>query len=73
LGVITGRKIGGAVIRNRARRLMREAFRGNRHLLKHPLDLVLVARGSIADKKKDAVERDLILILKQEGLLNPSE
>src|SRR5258708_27448328 len=44
LGVITGRKIGAAVARSRARRLLREAFRLNQLRLAQPLDLVLVAR-----------------------------
>src|SRR5437899_2628104 len=50
LGVITSRKVGGAVARSRARRLLREAYRLHQHELAKPLDLVLVARPSIAGK-----------------------
>src|SRR5437764_10494517 len=46
VGVITGRKMGGAVVRVRARRLLREAFRLHQLDLAQPLDLVLVARAS---------------------------
>ena len=44
LGVITGKKIGNAVARSRARRLLRETFRLHQHELRHPLELILVAR-----------------------------
>ena len=69
LGVITTRKLGNAVTRNRARRLMREAFRVHQHELNAPVDLVLVARPSIAGKAFDVVETDFLTTLKKAGLL----
>jgi ribonuclease P protein component len=69
LGVITAGKIGGAVIRSRARRLLRETFRLHQHELVHPVDLVLVARPSIAGKGYAAVERDFLTTLRKAGLL----
>lgn len=72
LGVITSRKVGGAVIRNRARRLMREAFRQHQHDFDRPVDLVLIARRSIADLRYEGVEKDLLTILRQARLLKPT-
>lgn len=69
LGVITSRKIGGAVIRNRARRLMREAFRLNQLQLQTPVEMVLVARASIVGKHRQDVEKDYLTILRRAGLL----
>jgi len=69
LGVVTSGKIGNAVIRNRARRLLREAFRQHQHDLTHPVDLVLVARNSIVGKGFAEVEKDFLTILRKAGLL----
>lgn len=69
LGVITAGKIGGAVVRNRARRLMRESFRLHQRDLERPVDLVLVARPSIAGKHFADVEHDLLTTLRKAGLL----
>lgn len=65
VGVITGRKLGGAVVRVRARRLLREAFRLHQLDLAQPLDLVLVARASIVGKAFGSVEKDLLAALRQ--------
>jgi len=69
LGVITSSKLGGAVVRSRARRLLRESFRRHQHELAHPVELVLVARASITDKGLGTVERDLLTTLRKAGLL----
>ena len=69
LGLVTSGKIGNAVIRNRARRLLRETFRVHQHDLAQPVDLVLVARPSIVGKSFAAVEKDFLTTLRKAGLL----
>jgi ribonuclease P protein component len=69
LGVVTSGKIGGAVVRNRARRLLREAFRLHQHDFSQPVDLILVARASIAGKDFAGVEKDFLNSLRKTGLL----
>ena len=69
LGVVTGGRIGNAVVRNRARRLLREVFRVHQQDLTQPVDLVLVARPSIAGKRFADVEKDFLTTLRQTGLL----
>lgn len=69
LGVITARRVGGAVARARARRLLREAFRIHQLALREPVDLILVAQPSIAGKGFADVERDYIAALRKARLL----
>jgi ribonuclease P protein component len=68
LGVVTSRKIGGAVVRSRARRLLRESFRLHQMELARPVDLVLIARASIVGKGLADVERDFLRAVKQARL-----
>ena len=68
LGVVTSKKIGGAVERSRARRLLRESFRQHQHEFTRPVELVLVARNSIAGKKFAEVEKDFLAALNRAGL-----
>ena len=65
LGVVTSKKVGNAVVRSRARRLLRETFRLHQHELNAPVDLVLVARPSIAGKNFAEVERDFLRVVRQ--------
>jgi ribonuclease P protein component len=69
LGVVTSKKIGGAVERSRARRLLRESFRRHQHEIARPVELVLVARNSIAGRQFAGVERDFLAALNRAGLL----
>jgi len=69
LGVVTSRGIGGAVVRSRARRLLRESFRQHQKEFVQPVELVLVARNSIAGKNFAAVEKDFLAALNRANLL----
>jgi ribonuclease P protein component len=69
LGVVTSRKIGNAVARSRARRLLRESFRRHQHELARPAAVILIARQSIAGKALAEVERDYLAALRRGGLL----
>ncbi len=69
LGVITSRKIGNAVARSRARRLMREVFRKHRAELLPPADMVLIARPALTGKTYAEVERDYLHVLKHAHLI----
>ncbi|MFO0962783.1 MAG: ribonuclease P protein component [Phycisphaerales bacterium] len=53
LGLSVSRRVGGAVVRNRHKRLLREAFRAVQHELPGGLDLVVVVR---AHRERPAAE-----------------
>lgn len=55
LGITASRKIGGAVQRNRARRLIREAFRAVFTELPRALDIVVIVRRPLGDRKMQAI------------------
>ena len=69
LGIVTTKKIGDAPDRSRARRLLRESFRLHQHEFVQPVELVLVARNSIAGKDFAAVEKDFLAALHRAKLL----
>jgi ribonuclease P protein component len=59
VGITTTRRLGGAVVRNRARRLVREAFR--RRLLAVPagIDVVVIPRSAALSLTTAEIFRDL--------------
>ncbi len=69
LGVVAGRKVGKAVQRNRARRVLREVFRKNRARLSGEVDVILIARRAVVQADWDAVEREFMALSKKAGLL----
>lgn len=70
IGVTASRRIGGAVARNRARRLMREAARRLYPQVVPGYDVMLVARTRILGVKEPRVEEALVHLLEEARLLN---
>jgi ribonuclease P protein component len=59
-GVTVGRKVGGAVQRNRIKRLLREVFRRNRELFLADCAVVLVARTGADRLDYESVKGELL-------------
>jgi len=68
-GFATARQIGGAVERNRARRLLREAARLYRPAIEPGWDLVLIAREPAARSDFHAVSAAVERLLRQARLI----
>jgi ribonuclease P protein component len=49
IGITASKKIGGAVVRNRIKRLLREIYRRNKHLFPQGYDYILIAKSDIAN------------------------
>jgi ribonuclease P protein component len=58
-GIVASRKVGGAVERNRAKRLVREAMRQHLDLLVEPIDLVIIVRPGTHALGLAAIEAEL--------------
>ena len=56
LGIAATRKLGGAVTRNRAKRLIREIFRRHRH--PPGLDIVVVPRAALLEAPWQVIEAE---------------
>jgi ribonuclease P protein component len=65
LGIAATRKIGGAVIRNRAKRLTRELFRHQKPSA--AIDVVVVPRREFLDAPYPILEREFITLLERAG------
>jgi ribonuclease P protein component len=65
MGLAVSRRVGGAVVRNRARRLLRESFRRADSPQGPGLDLVVVARPGLVGCGLAEVERELRERLRQ--------
>lgn len=63
LGVVTSRQLGGAVVRNRARRIVREAWRLMKEKLVEHCDVVVVARRGMVGSAMQDVQEELWRLL----------
>jgi ribonuclease P protein component len=62
LGLTATRKVGGAVVRNRMRRLVREAFRRHRDLVGR-WDMVINIRQAAVGSKFPAIEDEFVTLV----------
>ncbi len=69
IGITTSKKIGKAVLRNRSRRIIREAFRNIMEDVRGSYDLVFVARGKTPYVKSGDILRAMKKELKEAGVL----
>ena len=67
-GFITSRKLGGAVVRNRVRRLLREAVRLSLPHMRVGFDIVLIARNEIVGQPYNKISAVLEEQLKRANL-----
>ena len=70
LGFTVGTKLGGAVVRNRVRRRLREIYRLNEDKLRPGYDIVVVARVRAVHSRFDQLERQFLSLASKLGLLS---
>jgi len=69
VGVTASRRVGGAVVRARARRLMREAARPWLREIAGGWDLVFIARAPLGSASFQDVDRAVVQLLRRAGLV----
>jgi len=68
-GLVTSGRVGGAVLRNRTRRLLREAIRALNPKLRTGFDVVLVVRQPLVQQPFDGVTRIVTEMFRQANLM----
>jgi len=59
IGITASRRVGGAVVRNRVKRLVREFFRRHQHAIVPPQDVLVIARTQAAEASYAEVVQEL--------------
>ena len=72
-GVSVGKKVGGAVQRNRAKRILRAAYRAVEPKLKTGYLVVLAPRDRILEAKSTDIERELGIAFKKLALFQDAD
>ena len=69
VGITTGKKLGHAVVRNRARRRLREVYRLNEALFKPGFDIVVVARHKCITADFQKLTKAYLSLAEKAGIL----
>lgn len=73
VGITAGRSVGGAIERNRAKRLLREAMRLLLPIMRPGWDLILIARQPLPTATYEQVQATLSQLIRRANLFTPPQ
>jgi ribonuclease P protein component len=71
LGLVTAKRVGSPIIRNRTKRRLREVFRTNKYFFEPGLDLIFISRSETALLGYNSLKKIILSLLKGAELYNP--
>lgn len=69
IGFAAGRKLGNAVVRNRAKRVLREVARKRLGVISSRYNLIIIARSNALKANASDLDKELLFLLKKLSLL----
>ena len=73
VGITVSKKLGGAVVRNRVRRRLREVYRLHEDRFLPGYDIVVVARSRAIDASFESLCQAYLTLAEKAGILRPEE
>jgi ribonuclease P protein component len=73
LGLVTSKKVGTAVVRNRTKRRLRDIFRTNKHFLKAGTDLIFISKKETALLDYNSLKKNVLDLLESAKLFSNLE
>lgn len=69
IGISVSKKVGNSVVRHRITRLIKEVYRSNSNILENNIDMVIIARANVKEKKYKDIESAFLHLAKIHRIL----
>ncbi len=70
VGIVCSKKVGNSEVRHHIVRLIREAYRLNKEIIRKDKDIIIIARESAKEQGFTEIEQSLMKLLKRQQIIN---